>query len=200
ESLAYGDGALWATDGEAGTIVRIDPTTGGRRIYRLGHRTTGVDARGGLVAVGIQQSPTDVIGLPGGRVVQIALEADTLFWSGAPTDPALWASWDAPQLEFHHATCANLLGYRDAGGEAGKKLVPELAAAWPKVSDGGRTYTFTIRRGYEFSPPSNRPLTAEAVRRTIERVVAPAFPWFEETASDIAGAAAYHAGRAKHVS
>src|SRR5204863_1922455 len=75
-----------------------------------------------------------------------------------------------------------------------------VAAAWPRVSDGGRTYTFRIRKGYRFSPPSNEPVTAEAFRHTIERVLSPKLDWFEPTAADIAGAAAYHAGKAAHIS
>ena len=37
ESLTYADGAVWAADGDAGTVVRIDPTTNAKRAYRLGH-------------------------------------------------------------------------------------------------------------------------------------------------------------------
>jgi ABC-type transport system substrate-binding protein/DNA-binding SARP family transcriptional activator len=198
--LVYGDGAVWAIDGDAGTVIRIDPTTDAERRYRLGHRASGVAAGAGLVAVGVEQSAQDVAGAIGARVVQVALKSSTLFWSGAPTDPALWAAFDAPQLDFQYATCAKLFDYPDVGGQAGKRLVPELAAAWPAISDGGRVYTFTIRHGYRFSPPSDAPVTAEAVRHTIERVVSPKFAWFEPTAADIAGAAAYHAGRAAHVS
>ena len=33
-SLAYGDGALWATTGAAGTVVRIDPATDTARIVQ----------------------------------------------------------------------------------------------------------------------------------------------------------------------
>jgi DNA-binding SARP family transcriptional activator/ABC-type transport system substrate-binding protein len=199
ESLSYGNGSLWVADGEAGTVVRIDPTTDARRTYRLGHHLTGVAVQKGLVVVGVRQSAADATAGLKGRIVRVARKDDSLFWSGAPTDPALWSSWDAPQLEFHYATCAKLLNYPDVEGEAGRKLVPEVATAWPAVTDGGRTYTFTIRNGYRFSPPSNEPVTAESFRHTIERVVSPKLPWFEPTASDIVGAAAYHAGKAPHV-
>ena len=44
----------------------------------------------------------------------------------------------------------------------------------PTVSDDGRTYTFTIRSGYRFSPPSNEAVSAETFRYSIERAMSPA--------------------------
>ena len=41
------------------------------------------------------------------------------------------------------------------------------------LSNDGRTYTFRIRRGFRFSPPSNEPVTAETFRHTIERTLSP---------------------------
>ena len=200
ESLAYGDGALWVSEGEGGTVVRIDPTTDARRRYTIGHHLTGVDVRNGLVAVGVQPSAQDATAGLKGRIVRVARKDDTLFWSGAATDPALTASWDAPQLEFHYATCAKLFNYPDVPGAAGRQPVPEVAAGWPKVSDGGRTYTFTIRKGYRFSPPSNEPVTAESFRHAIERVLSPKlFPGSDIGPEIVVGASAYHEGKAAHV-
>ena len=51
--------------------------------------------------------------------------------------------------------------------------MPELAAAPPAVSAGGRVYTFRIRAGYRFSPPSGQPVTAAAFERAIERMLHP---------------------------
>ena len=65
------------------------------------------------------------------------------------------------------ATCSSLLDYGPTG------LRPEVAAAMPTVSHGGRTYTFRIRPGFRFSPPSNEPVTAETFRYTIERTLSP---------------------------
>ena len=64
----------------------------------------------------------------------------------------------ASQLQY--ATCMKLLDYPDAAGAAGRRLVPEAAAALPALSADGRTYTLRIRRGLRFSPPSGAPLTA----------------------------------------
>ena len=44
----------------------------------------------------------------------------------------------------------------------------------PTVTDGGRTYTFRLRSGFRFSPPSGAPVTAAAFQRALERLLHPA--------------------------
>ena len=57
---------------------------------------------------------------------------------------------------------------------AGQRSSREVAAAMPRVSPDGRTYTFTIRPGYRFSPPvSGEQVTAETFRASIERALSP---------------------------
>ena len=70
------------------------------------------------------------------------------------------------------------------------------------MSADGRTYSFRIRPGFRFSPPSNEPVTAETFRSTIERALSPGFgpkAVAAAFASDIVGVDAYRAGRARHV-
>ena len=74
---------------------------------------------------------------------------------------------DDRAVEF--ATCANLLGFSDSAGIDGGTLHPEVAAAMPTVSADGRTYTFRVRPGFRFSPPSNQAVTAGTFRYTFER-------------------------------
>lgn len=45
-------------------------------------------------------------------------------------------------------------------------LVPQLAAALPAISDGGRTYTITLKPGIKFN--DGTPLTAAAVKTTLD--------------------------------
>ena len=157
QGLAYADGALWAALGEEGTAVRIDPTTDETRGYDLGHSVTSVDVRKGLVAAGVRQSIEDVAGELSGDVVRVGRKGPELFDSGAPVEPAFtFPTWDAPQEMFHYMTCARILNYADAEGEAGRRLVPEVAEDLPEVSDAGRMFTFKIRKGFRFSPPSTR--------------------------------------------
>ena len=69
---------------------------------------------------------------------------------------------------LRHATGAGLMAYRvGAGGIA--TIVPEIASGPPTVSADGLTYTFTVRKGFRFSPPSTEEVTAESLRYSIER-------------------------------
>ncbi len=84
---------------------------------------------------------------------------------GLALDPA---SGPYPAVsQLFYATCAKLLNYPDAAGAAGQRLRPDAAAAMPALSNGGRTYTFRIRRGMRFSPPSGAPLDARAFKHTL---------------------------------
>ena len=69
-----------------------------------------------------------------------------------------------------------LLNYPDESGAGGLRLVPDAARSLPTVSEDGRTYTFTIRPGMRFSPPSNQPVTAQTFKHTIERSLSPYLP------------------------
>ena len=86
-------------------------------------------------------------------------------------DPAVAGTIDASQIEY--ATCAMLLNYPDEPGAAGLRLIPDAARALPTVSADGRAYTFVIRPGMRFSPPSNQPVTAQTFKYTIERSLSP---------------------------
>jgi DNA-binding SARP family transcriptional activator/ABC-type transport system substrate-binding protein len=202
-SLTYADGALWAALGEEGTVVRIDPTTDNTREYDLGHFVTSVDVRNGLVAAGVRHRIEDVTGDLSGDVVWVGRKGNEFFDTGAPTEPAFTLpTWDAPQEMFHYTTCARLLNYPDAEGEAGRKLVPEVAEDFPEVSDGGRTFTFKIRRGFRFSPPSNEEVTAESFRQAAERGLSSKLNpnGVRPPLNNIVGAEEYNAGRARHIS
>jgi peptide/nickel transport system substrate-binding protein len=61
-----------------------------------------------------------------------------------------------------------LLTYAHANGKAGGKVVPGLATALPKVSDGGRTYTLTLRKGLKYS--NGEPVKASDFTHALERV------------------------------
>ena len=105
-------------------------------------------------------------------------------------------------MQVDRATCASLLAYPDRAAPDGAQLRPEVAESMPTVSSDGRTYTFRVRPGFAFSPPSNEPITAETFRATIERALDPklgpdadGIVWLD----DIVGASEYHAGRASGV-
>ena len=79
--------------------------------------------------------------------------------------------------------------------------MPEAAGALPTVSNGGKTYTFTVPKKYQFSPPSNQYVTANTFKFVINRLAnpamqSPAVPFL----ADIAGAQEVLDGKAKTVS
>ncbi|HEX4731184.1 MAG TPA: ABC transporter substrate-binding protein [Solirubrobacterales bacterium] len=61
-----------------------------------------------------------------------------------------------------------LLTYAHANGKAGGKVVPGLATALPKVSEGGKTYTLTLRKGLRYS--NGEPVMASDFTHALERV------------------------------
>lgn len=82
---------------------------------------------------------------------------------GLSVDPA---AFPTPALRSLYAD--GLVGYRREGGIKGSILVPNLAIAIPRPSDGGRTYTFTLRSGIEYS--DGTPVRPEDFRTGIERL------------------------------
>ncbi len=82
-------------------------------------------------------------------------------------DPALsytQNAWEALWLVY-----TPLLTYRHAEGTAGTELIPGLATALPTISDGGRTYELTLRRGLKYS--DGRPVKASDFEHAIKRVL-----------------------------
>ncbi len=201
-NISFGDGALWVANDIAGTVTRIAPGTDATREYHIGHLLTGIGVEGRIVAVSVHPIAADLLDHLSGPVLQIRNHD----WF-VDTDPAVAAvpgSTSQPwEQQLQYATCAPLLGYPDAPAPGGWRLAPEVAAAWPGVSRDGRTYTFRIRPGFRFSPPSDQPVTAATFKYTIERALSPALGPDAPAAavvSDIAGVPAYRARSAPHIS
>lgn len=98
-------------------------------------------------------------------------------------DPAL--SYSLEGWTSMWETYVPLLTYRHAGGAAGAQLIPGLARAMPKITDGGKTYTLYLRKGLRYS--DGTPVRASDFGATIERDLAmnsPGTPFY----TDIVGA------------
>lgn len=111
-------------------------------------------------------------------------------------DPGLGAltqSYEATWIAY-----TGLVTYAHAEGEAGTKLIPGLAASLPVVSDGGRTYTFTLRKGLVYS--NGTPVRASDFPYTIERSIK--LGWGDKSffTENIVGAEAFDAGKAATIS
>src|SRR5262245_26958618 len=116
-------------------------------------------------------------------------------------DPQLAYITTAWWLEY--ATAAKLYNYPDKSGPAGSKLVPEVASSF-KVSNGGKRYTFTIRKGFKFS--DGTAVTANsfkyAINRTANKDLASPGAQFitDPTGTNIVGAKAVNDGQGTNVS
>jgi peptide/nickel transport system substrate-binding protein len=131
--------------------------------------------------------------LPGATPGHSAREGGVFRVAGVPDaiDPAI--SLDAG--DALSATCALLMHNPDKPLPEGTRLVPEVAARYPDVSRDGRTYTFTIRKGFRFA--TGEAVTAASFARQIERVLDPKMrsAWIQY-AQDIVGAGAVQKGKA----
>jgi peptide/nickel transport system substrate-binding protein len=90
-------------------------------------------------------------------------------------------------------TCAGLMRLD------GLRVVPEIAVDNPKVTNGGKTYTFTIRKEARFSTGS--PVTARSFVHTINRLLHPTMQSaIASNFNDILGAQKVIDGKAETVS
>ena len=96
-----------------------------------------------------------------GGTINVDLSTDIDF-----TDPAL--SYLSTGWELEYATCLKLVNYPDANGPRASQLIPEAAAGFPKVSNSGKTYDFTINTSFtKFS--NGQPVTAASFKAVFDR-------------------------------
>ncbi len=100
--------------------------------------------------------------------------------------------------ELHWLSYLGPYTYAHASGLAGTKVIPAVATALPKVTDGGKTYTFTIRKGLKYS--NGAPLKASDLKFAVQRALKLGWSAASFLTSTIAGAADYSKGKAKTVS
>ena len=94
-----------------------------------------------------------------------------------------------------------LVGYNHDAGAAGNKIVPDIATAVPKPTNGGKTYTFHLKSGIKFGPPVNREVTSADFVTAFERLAKPADgAQYSFYYSVIKGFDAYGSGKAKTIS
>jgi DNA-binding SARP family transcriptional activator/ABC-type transport system substrate-binding protein len=231
-AIAVGRRAVWVANAIDGTVESIDPATGAAIMtFHVGSAPTAIVADGGNLWVASGDGTLVRIDEHRNRVTaqieiggspQALAAGDGKVWVSVQTPPAaqpsggtavvsapIIASLD-PGVEFNgetswvdYATCAMLLNYPDEPGAGGLRLVPDAARSLPTMSRDGRSYTFTIRSGMRFSPPSNQPVTAQTFKHTIERSLSPQLgdghPPGQMFLRDVVGAPAYIAGKARHI-
>lgn len=112
-------------------------------------------------------------------------------------DPGFGYTTQAAESDWLAYT--GLVTYAHSSGIAGTDLIPGLATSLPTITDGGRTYAVTLRRGLVYS--NGAPVRASDFRSTVERAIR--IPWGGSGAfivPEIRGALAYATNRAATIS
>lgn len=197
-AIVYGGGALWVANELDGTVAEVDPTTlavratipvgespsalaltedglwvadeFGRRLVKIDTSTLTQSA-----ALGVGNRPVALAPVPGGvwvatqasgaghhggRLVVIGDAFDTI-------DPGLSFSTDS--FALLGLAYDGLTAFRRVGGSDGTQLVANLATTLPLPTDGGRSYTFTVRSRIHYSDGSL--LRAEDFKRAFKRML-----------------------------
>lgn len=186
--------ALWVANRRDGTVMRLDRHSGKvTKTIHLGGAPDALASAAGRVWVAVASAPPRPA--TSGGVARLTVRDDF-----ASLDPALTAM-STSALAVSYTTCANLVTYPDKPAPAGSRVVPEVAEAIPTPTDNGTTYTFMIRSGFRFSPPSNEAVTASTFKSTIERVANPRLKSpLTAQFSGIVGYRAYVTGKAHELS
>jgi ABC-type transport system substrate-binding protein/DNA-binding SARP family transcriptional activator/streptogramin lyase len=182
------DGSVWVANRYSGTVARIDPKS--NTVVKL-H----VDGEPVAVAAAntkVWEAAEPLVRHRGGTLG--LLHTPLLTDSITTIDPDL--NVDLLPLVSDSLTDDGLVTYNHAPGAAGTQLVPDLALTLPEPSDGGTTYTFSLRPGIRYS--DGRPVRATDFRRSFERVFSMRHPRAGAAVylTDIVGASACLAARA----
>lgn len=111
-------------------------------------------------------------------------------------DPQVGATTTSAEATWN--VYLGLYTYAHANGTAGTKVIPALAAALPKISDGGKTYSLTLRKGLRFS--NGAKVQAKNFAYAIERAIK--LNWGNKSffTEHIVGAQAFDEGKAPSIS
>ena len=103
--------------------------------------------------------------------------------AGGTLDPQI--NYTLQYWQLYQATYDGLVAFQKVGGDASFDVVPDLATAMPKVTNGGKTYTFTLRKGIKFS--TGKTVTVADVLATFQRLFEVSSPNVGSWYNDIVG-------------
>jgi peptide/nickel transport system substrate-binding protein len=156
---------VWVTNESAGTLSRFDAE---RVAVTRTIPTSGAPL--GLAFVGDQLRYTNADGgsaLHRGGVLALAATGISAGDTDEKLDPFdTYDGWTYRVLSLLHD---GLVGFRRTNGVQGAALVPDLATALPAPTEGGLTYTFTLRSGIRYS--TGEEVRASDIRRGLERAL-----------------------------
>lgn len=121
----------------------------------------------------------------------------TVLQGAAPDylDPSLGYTTTAAESAW--VSHLGLYSYAHAEGQAGTQLIPAIAVGPPLVTDAGRTYTITIRRGLTYS--NGAPVKASDFVLSLRRTLKLLWGGSSFLTSNIVGANAYARGKAPSI-
>ncbi|ANS64450.1 extracellular solute-binding protein [Streptomyces lincolnensis] len=161
-TVAAGPDGVWVSNEYDATVVRLDPRTARPvRTVRTGGSPRGLALAGETVWVGARAFASAAH--RGGTLTVLGFGGA----AEAGIDPAnvyVGEAVLALSVVYDH-----LVGWRQVPGGSELTLIPDLATELPRPADGGRTYTFTLRRGIRYS--DGRLVKASDFRRGVERVL-----------------------------
>ena len=195
QRIAVGSGSVWVANSGDGTVSRVDPEQGRViEVIQVGGSPQSVVYADNRVWVSVDRQTLG--GLEPGRY------ADTLRLSAQKDIDSMTRHSPTGTLMAARGNLREAPQHPDKPAPAGARLIPEVAQALPIRSADGKTYTFTIRKGFRFSPPSREVVTAQTFRHAIERSLNPAMRsgGAQYYLHDVVGAKAYTSGRAAHIS
>jgi peptide/nickel transport system substrate-binding protein len=86
--------------------------------------------------------------------------------AGGTLDPQV--NYTLQYWQLYQATYDGLVTFQKVNGQASFTVVPDLATSLPKITNGGKTYTFTLRKGIKFS--NGQTVTVNDVKATFIRL------------------------------
>jgi len=88
--------------------------------------------------------------------------------------------------EVYQGVYDGLLAFKKVGGQGSYDIVPDLATAMPEITNDGKTYTFTLRKGIKFSTGAD--VTLDDVVASFQRIFKVSGPTAGTFYNDIVGA------------
>jgi len=114
-----------------------------------------------VAAIGVTAAAATATAAKQGGTLRVDLSTDVDF-----TDPAL--SYTGKGWEIEYATCVKLMNYPDSSGPQGSRLTPEAATAF-RISNGGKTYDFTVDVPFTRFAPGGARVTAANFKAAFDR-------------------------------
>ena len=95
----------------------------------------------------------------------------TILYGTAPDYLDPQEAYTTQGAEADWVSYLGLYTYAHKNGAAGGDVIPALATGAPKITNGGKTYTMTLRKNLKYSngkPPSRRATSPTAIERAIK--------------------------------